>query len=283
VPPLSLRKLHPAEASQLAALLTRLRENSGMSQKDLAVELKISEAALSRSLSNDAVLPENALEPFLDLTKAGDDDRAQAQALMTTITSPVKAPSPPPPLSPPMSPPVVGLVSGSGTVTPPAGPPPSQVRRPPVWRRTRGRALVVIITVLGLSYCLVQFVVVPVLRGPAQAPAITCSEPTPSLPTAWSATCTAKSVFNRTKGEFTLTDLGQDGKSVFLEVKFNGGEIIRRYNSNGFGNPPKVHTFPNIDAGTKVEFQTCLANRNAKREANRRPVECGGFIADPGR
>jgi hypothetical protein len=226
-----------------------------MSQKDLAVELKISEAALSRSLSGEAVLPENALEPFLDLTKAGADDREQARALMKTITSPAQPPSPPPPVFPPVSPPAAGLEGDPQTVAPSAAPPPSQARRP-LSRKARGWTLVGIITALGLIYSLVQFILVPALSGPTPTPALTCSEPTPSLPTAWSATCTAKSVFNRTKGQFTLTDLGPDGKSVFLEVKFDDGEIIRRYTRSPTSTPERR-------SSSKPAWRT--ATPNAKR------------------
>lgn len=249
MPRVSLRKMHPGEVAELAALLTELWQKSDKTQRVLAKELHISEASMSRYLSGEAVISPETLIHFLDVTKANPDDRKRATELCETIHRPV----------PPSS--------GAGA------------------RKGRGKARTLVIAVAsaaGLVGVIVMMMVVLSQQDPAPAAPVTrCSDVTPPQPTAWSASCGAKVTLDRANSQFTLTDLAADSSRVILNYQLNNGDWHEVSNSKGSRKPPKQVRVPEIAADTVVKFYVCVRNPDAKNEARRGIRDCGQPITYP--
>lgn len=251
MPPVSLRRMHPDEAAELAALLTQLWKSSGRTQRDLAEELHISAAAMSRYLSGQEVIPQNTLTGFLDAIGADPDDRKRANKLSKTINTPLQ-----------------GQLTG-------------ETRK----RRSKTRTLSIAgASVAGLAGLVALGLEVLSDPDPAPAPpATTCSDRPPPHPTAWSASCGAKVTFDRANSQFTLTDLAADGSGVILKYQLDHGDWLHAINKKGAKNPPKPVEVNDVDAETVVKFYVCVEDADAKNEARRGVRDCGQSVTDPAR
>jgi hypothetical protein len=263
----STREKHPVEVSQLAALLRRLWENSGITQKDLVSQLPTSTTSMSRYLTGQDLIREDLLEPFLKLTGASEDDGEQARRLMGIIISPAQ-----PVTDASIPSPITSNVQLSRLV-------PDRGRQP---ASSTGKGRVRDVMTIGIV--LVAWYVV--MSGGVTRTTPTearCSTPTPAMPTAWTAKCTGTAVSDSARREFAITDLAADRSAVLVQIRLNNGETLHVYNAKGGGKPPLRRPFPrSIEPGVTFTFRTCLQDRNGNAEhvEDRGPRECGPWVVD---
>lgn len=216
---------------------------------------------MSRYLKGKEVMPETSLKPYLDLTDASPEQQQQACALMRTINGASRGQTPAEKSA---------LTGEQGHAS--GYPVTVSSARPAVAKW--GMVLRV-----GLVAAIFYPLLVAATLAPSNTALTDCAGPTSPTSTAWAATCTGQAVFNRTQRSFTLFDFDADGRSVLVEIRLNGGEVVRRYNSTGItinGEPPKTVVLPSIDDHTTVTFRVCLVDRNGKRGLE----ACGRWITD---
>lgn len=270
MPPRSLRDQHPREADRLAVLLRQLRETSGIPQKELAPRLAVSESALSRYLTGQAVMPKQSLEAFLELTGASPAQRDQTRTLMGIITGEIQPPTPP--LAPAQ--PTVPSHNAGKQHEPRTSQTVEQGLLAKVLRKVPLVATVMILPCLWVAGS---------ADGRREVP--------PASSTAWSeplpdgrAGFYSHAVFYRKDARLVIFDDAPDGRSAIVDVKINGKQAFRPvYHSGGrtdASHPPLTIKLSDYGFGPTdtIEYRACAGEAKDRGE----PLKfCGNWKTDP--